>query len=323
MALALVPTEMLLRILSPELLSSWPRVAALRRELNRLQLVCKRWNKLLECVVINVDTATALARSATQTVVLRELEKVALREMKKPNPQSLPLNKLLLTSARRGHVKVVRLLSENGADLETKDKYGNTPLCNAARRRREAVVRVLLKKGADTEATDKKGETVLSKVVSAIVKPPFNKNYEAVVRLLAENGANLEARCQFGMTSLYPLAANGIEAIVRILLEKGAHIEARNKDGTTSLSQAARNGHEAVVRLLLENGADLEARDNRGLSVLSRAAEKGQTAIVELLLEKGAVLEARDDSEATRPSKNMCWIYKTRSGRFIFYKFKY
>jgi ankyrin repeat protein len=44
---------------------------------------------------------------------------------------------------------VVKLLLEKGAELETEDRHGWTPLSYAARNGHEAVVKLLLEKGAE------------------------------------------------------------------------------------------------------------------------------------------------------------------------------
>jgi ankyrin repeat protein len=54
-----------------------------------------------------------------------------------------------LLAAKEGHDTLVRLLVENGADLESKDIYGQTPLSSAAAKGHEVVLRVLVEKGAD------------------------------------------------------------------------------------------------------------------------------------------------------------------------------
>jgi ankyrin repeat protein len=56
--------------------------------------------------------------------------------------------------AEKGHEAVVKLLFKTGADLESKDHCGWTPLWWAAATWREAVVKLLLKKGADLESKD-------------------------------------------------------------------------------------------------------------------------------------------------------------------------
>ena len=49
----------------------------------------------------------------------------------------------------------MKLLLEKGADLESKDDYGQTPLSWAAENGHEAVVKLLLEKGADLESKDR------------------------------------------------------------------------------------------------------------------------------------------------------------------------
>jgi hypothetical protein len=58
---------------------------------------------------------------------------------------------------------VVKLLLEKGAELETEDNIGQTPLSWAATEGREAVVKLLLEKGAELETKDKEySQTPLS-----------------------------------------------------------------------------------------------------------------------------------------------------------------
>ena len=66
---------------------------------------------------------------------------------------------------------------EKGAELESKDKNGRTPLSWAARKAHEAVVKLLLENGADLESTDTIGRTPLFWAA--------RNEHEAVVKLLA------------------------------------------------------------------------------------------------------------------------------------------
>jgi len=79
------------------------------------------------------------------------------------------------------HKAVVDLLLENGAELETKDKNGRTPLLWAVIDQREAEVKLLLEKGADLETKDKDGQTPLLWAAE--------KKYEQVMKPLLEKGA--------------------------------------------------------------------------------------------------------------------------------------
>lgn len=46
-------------------------------------------------------------------------------------------------AAKKGHEAIVKLLLEKDAEIEVKDKWGQTPLSWAAKKVREAVVRSL------------------------------------------------------------------------------------------------------------------------------------------------------------------------------------
>ena len=53
------------------------------------------------------------------------------------------------------------MLLGEGADIESKDKDGRTPLSWAAERRYESVVKLLPENGADINAKDESGQTPL------------------------------------------------------------------------------------------------------------------------------------------------------------------
>lgn len=60
-----------------------------------------------------------------------------------------------------GHLEVVRLLIERGADKGVAGNDGRTPLYSACYHGHLEVVRLLLEYGADTDATDENGDTPL------------------------------------------------------------------------------------------------------------------------------------------------------------------
>src|SRR5215469_11629966 len=63
-------------------------------------------------------------------------------------------NQDLLSASRSGDLAAVKAALENGATLETKTPYGQTPLYLAAMNGHEAVVRFLLDKGASSDVQD-------------------------------------------------------------------------------------------------------------------------------------------------------------------------
>jgi ankyrin repeat protein len=198
-------------------------------------------------------------------------------------------------AVRGGSVLVIKLLLENGANIEAKDKDSMTALHLAALKGEEAVVRLLVDLGADIEAENKKNMTALREAIW--------RGNRVVVRLLVDLGADIEARDNDGRTALHLVASSWREkeAMVRLLVDLRVDIEARDNDGRTALFCAASKGEEAVVRLLVDLGADIKARDNNSETVLHSAASswREKEAMVRLLVDRGADIEAKNKNNMT------------------------
>ena len=206
---------------------------------------------------------------------------------------------LLLATSRCGLASVVRaILDSFGRDdveVDSKDKYGQTPLWWAARNGHEAVLKLLLGTTANVEVEDDRdGRTPLGWAAY--------HGHEEVVKLLLEKAANVDARDRFGKTPQSWAAYHGRETIVKLLLEKAANMEAEdNMDGGTPLWFAACRGHGAVVKLLLEKAANVNARDRFGVTPLWCAAGHGDEVVTKLLLEKTANVDAKYDMDGRTP----------------------
>jgi ankyrin repeat protein len=199
---------------------------------------------------------------------------------------------LLFQAVKAEKEAVTRLLIDKGADIETKDKGGETPLSWAARHEKETMVHILAERGADMEAIMKGGWTPLCWAVR------FER--ESMIRLLVAKGADIESSARNSITPLLWAINNGTEAMIRLLVEMGADIEAHNNDdGRTALSLAVGYGNEVIAQLLIEKGATIEARDKDGQTPLSWAAGRGKTAMLRLLLANGADIETRDNDGQT------------------------
>lgn len=103
-----------------------------------------------------------------------------------PRGSALDANALLLEAARQGtsHRDVIDFLRRRGADLETRDANGDTPLIIAVRRNDRVMVRHLLDRGANPFATDAAGKSAL-----AIAEESKN---EDVARLLRRQGPGMQ-----------------------------------------------------------------------------------------------------------------------------------
>ena len=203
----------------------------------------------------------------------------------------------LLQAAAEGQEVVVQQLLENGAELESKDNRGRTPLLWAAVKGREAVVKLLLSRSdVVADSQDKDGRTPLSWAASG--------GNEAVIKLLlSRSDVIADSPNKDGRTPLSYAASGGNEAVIKLLLSRSDVIaDSPDKDGRTPLSYAAEWGYVAVVELLL-NRSDVvaDSRDKDGRTPLSWATESGHVAVVQLLLSRSDVVADSPDKDGQTP----------------------
>ena len=197
-----------------------------------------------------------------------------------------------------GDVAKVRLLLDQGADVNKASRLGRTPLLVAAETYGTLeTVRLLLQKGADVNVVDSAGITPL--IAAAYV------DNTAVAKLLIEKSANLDAKSLSGQTgtALMGAASNGNLELTRLLLAQKADVNAVSADDSgkvkngpvafgnlTALHFAAGSGNAGVVKLLLDAGAPVDPRDIRGMTPLMVAVstDRPNPAIAKILLASGA-----------------------------------
>ncbi|KAL8382976.1 hypothetical protein RB595_006647 [Gaeumannomyces hyphopodioides] len=189
-------------------------------------------------------------------------------------------------AAENGHEAVVRLLLDTGkVDADSKNKFGQTPLSYAAQKGHEAVVKLLFDTGkVDADSKNVNGRTPLSHAAWG--------GCGTVVKFLLSTGmVNFDLKDEDGRTPLSYAAENGHETVVKLLLDTGkVDADSKNGNSQTPLLYAAKNGHEAVVKLLFDtNKVDADSKDKGSQTPLSYAAENGHEAVVKLLLDTGKV----------------------------------
>jgi serine/threonine-protein phosphatase 6 regulatory ankyrin repeat subunit B len=152
---------------------------------------------------------------------------------------------LLTHAARWGHVGIVRLLLERGADVSTPNDSGHSAMVLAVGFGREEVVSILLDSGANVfSRAEFRGTTALMHACSS--------GHMALVRLLlrAMGGRGLDARNDSGCTALLFASDRGHVDILRVLLLAGADHTIPDNAGTTSQQMARRLRHLQCVALI-------------------------------------------------------------------------
>ncbi|MFH1689999.1 MAG: ankyrin repeat domain-containing protein [Candidatus Eisenbacteria bacterium] len=207
-----------------------------------------------------------------------------------------------------GHVDVVRLLLDRGAQVAAGDNENSTALDVAAIFGHLDLARFLAERGVDPRHGDINGMTPLHFAC-------YNGNAD-IGGFLIGHGADVRATTNSGSTPLHDASFNGdiecmnlaldgdaiIDAteggfadVAARLIERGADVHAEPPDGMTALMRALDQGHLEMSQLLLDSGVDVNAADpDMGRTALHTASLRGWPDVAGLLLEKGADLSAED-----------------------------
>ena len=118
-------------------------------------------------------------------------------------------------AVRNGNGKMIDMLLAAGADLEAKNKEGETVLLYACSKREEPVVMLLLGKGSDFKIVDKQKSTPL--MIAA------GRGFEKVVQFLISKKADINAKDDKGRTALTRAQYTGNYNIVDLLRRAGAY----------------------------------------------------------------------------------------------------
>ena len=192
----------------------------------------------------------------------------------------------LSSASRSGHLEVVRVLLQYGADASAQDKRKSTPLHRASERGHLNVARVLIEHGAEAGVQDVDKSTPLH--------ASSQGGHLAVSEVLLTAGADAKAQDVDISTPLHWASQGGHLDIVRVLLDHGAEAWAEDGVQSTPLHAASQGGHLDVARVLLEHGAKAGAQDEDGWTPLHRASEGGHIDVVRLLLDHSADARAPD-----------------------------
>ena len=209
-----------------------------------------------------------------------EIAKVLETALDADKPSKQVANRRLLAAAQRGDATAAALAVRAGANLETRDQRGRTPLLLAVTEDRLAVARLLVHLGANPDALDDQHDTpwLVTGVTGSV----------DMLEVLLPAGPDLKIRNRFGGTSLIPASERGHVAYVRRVVRTDIEINHVNNLGWTALLEAVILGdgsrrYRQIVSTLLDAGADPKIADRQGVTALQHAEQRGQRAVARIL----------------------------------------
>lgn len=214
-------------------------------------------------------------------------------------------NYLLMLEADSGNIEKVNTLLYLGADPNTCDENGVTPLMFAVQSGNAELVELLIDAGANINAYPANGNTALHAAVIAA--------NDTIAELLIKKGADVNARNAKGLTPLHFAAWHGLPYLTDILIYYGSNLNLKDYQGNTPVMLSVFSGAKLSTRLLLENGANPNIPDNKGVTPLMVAAQFNDTVICNYLTTYGADLTPTDN----RGANALCYAIANKSNDIV------
>ena len=197
-----------------------------------------------------------------------------------------------------GHIEIINLLLEKGADLHIEDKLLSlTPLHYASYIGETEIIKLLLDKGANPNI-ETKHHTPLTITTSPVgkcnpdieIELPFEK-MTVLGNIVVDSSVLSIANAIIGLSRSQ--CREHQPEIVKLLLDEGADPDIAPREGISPLALASFSGYAEEVRILLEYGADPNIGEKEGVTPLM-AAMTGDLShkIVDFELKFGSLLVA-------------------------------
>lgn len=190
----------------------------------------------------------------------------------------------LIEASRNGHLSVVRLLVESGADVNRVDTDGRNALLAAARDGHLPIVEYLIEHGADINLTDRWNEGLL---INLLLKGHFT-----AANSVLQRGVDVNVASNFGVTPLRIATRLNCTRVASRLLDLGADFKHRFKqNGQTAFMCAVFYQRASMVELFEQRGiANYGELDNESQSAVQWAVSRDNMPMVEKFLAKDRTL---------------------------------
>ena len=217
-------------------------------------------------------------------------------------------------------------LMDAGANIETINNNGHTPLILAIEYDDAALVKALIDHHVDVNKATEDGSALwwavgknrleaTAMLLGAgadfqphVTVPPDPRrpwytvvaraamsNNPALIDLLLSHGANINETDTAGRTALTLALEFAREPTILHLLDKGAEVKIADKEGRTPLMYAVVfNQQQSILQALLQHGAVVDAKDNHGRTALVCACMDNTPATIPFLLDHGADINVAD-----------------------------
>ena len=201
---------------------------------------------------------------------------------------------LLIVARETGNAEFAAMLIDAGAEVNLRDRGGESPLDLAAWRGFAELVDLLLDNGAELPSPDSQSGQMVAMFAA-------DKGLVRLFELSADSGVDLGLRNENNGSLLHSASQGGSAEIVARLLDEGFDPNEPDRYGRVPLHYAAEMGREDVAQILLDHDAEIDARSLSGESALNTAEWVEREAMASWLAAAGADTQPRQFPELSGP----------------------
>jgi ankyrin repeat protein len=185
-------------------------------------------------------------------------------------------------AAKDGRKDIIKLLIENGANINAESYYRNkTALSEAICYGKKEIVETLLTNGADVNVKGKNGNMAIHSLPYSIIVASID-DITSILKLLLSYGANINSQDNFGRTVLHTHIPICSEQVIKLLLENGADpniCDNKNENAAHLLEFRENEEKVNIAKLLFKHGCDTNVFNKKGQTPIQKALSKGFTKI--------------------------------------------
>uniref|UniRef100_A0ABD2WJL1 Uncharacterized protein n=1 Tax=Trichogramma kaykai TaxID=54128 RepID=A0ABD2WJL1_9HYME len=200
---------------------------------------------------------------------------------------NVDLAKMIFERSDDGHPEV---------QVNARDNWGRTPLHLALARGRRQLAKLLLRNGADPNSVDEEGSTPLHVICEGKCDDELAELFFKINDDMQQ--VHVDARDKKGNTALHYVLTGKQIKLFELLLRRGADPNLTNAEGSTALHVLCKYDYDVYDLMVLlfkisrekNRPVQIDARDNSGRTPLQWAVANLQPDTVDLLLDNGADL---------------------------------
>jgi uncharacterized protein len=187
---------------------------------------------------------------------------------------------LLHDAVAAGDLPAVRTAIESGADFDSRNEAGETPLLVAVQKNQIEIAKALIEAGANINAQAANRDTPWLLAGAS--------GRTELIRAMIPKGPDFSIRNRYGGNALIPACERGHVESIKALLTTKIDVNHVNDLGWTCLLEIVILGdggerHRQAAKLVLAAGADPNLADKDGVTPLAHARKNNQAEVAAII----------------------------------------